>query len=70
MHHPLVHTNQDIKGDKKKHLQEKTLYDLDLDVVTQNVQCPQNHMAYVPAKFEVATSNNLEGDTFTRKYIL
>ena len=27
-------------------------------------------MTYVPAKFEVATSNSLEGDSFTKKYIL
>ena len=42
------------------HLQEKTLYDLDLVVkVTQNVvQCPPNHMTYARAKFEVATSNS------------
>ena len=51
------------------HLQENTLYDLDLVVkVTQNVvQCPPNHMTYAPAKFEVATSNSLEEDGFTRK---
>ena len=46
------------------HLQENTLYDLDLVVkVTQNVvQCPPNHMTYAPAKFEVATSNSLGED--------
>ena len=46
------------------HLQENTLYDLDLVVkVTQNVvQCPPNHMTYAPAKFEVATSNSLGVD--------
>ena len=38
--------------------------------VTQNVvQYPPNHMIYAPAKFEVATSNNLGEDGFTRKYI-
>ena len=44
------------------HLQENTLYDLDLVVkVTQNVvQCPPNHMTYALAKFEVAMSNSLE----------
>ena len=53
------------------HLQENTLYDLDLVVkVTQNVvQCPPNHMTYAPAKFEVATSNSLGEDGFTRKYL-
>ena len=51
------------------HLQEHTLYDLDLVVkVTHNVvQCPPNHMTYAPAKFEVATSNSLGEDGFTRK---
>ena len=44
------------------HLQENTLYDLDLVVkVTQNVvHCPPNHMTYAPAKFEVATSKVYE----------
>ena len=50
------------------HLQENTLYDLDLVVkVTQNVvQCPPNHMTYAPAKFEVATSNSL-GEDYLQK---
>ena len=54
------------------HLQENTLYDLDLVVkVTQNVvQYPVNHMTYAPAKFEAATSNSLGEDGFTRKYII
>ena len=54
------------------HLQENTLYDLDLvGKVTQNaVQYPPNHMTYVPAKYEVATSNSLGEDVFTRKYII
>ena len=39
------------------HLQENTLFDLDLGVkVTQNVdQYPQHHVAYEPAKFDIAT---------------
>ena len=51
------------------HLQENTLYDLDLVVkVTQNVvKCPPNHMTYAPAKFEFATSKSLGEDGFTRK---
>ena len=53
------------------HLQENTLYDLDLVVkVTQNVQHPSNHMTYATANFEVATSNSLGEDGFTRKYII
>ena len=37
------------------HLQENTLFDLDLGVkVTQNVdQYPQIHMTYAPAKFDL-----------------
>ena len=54
------------------HLQENTLYDLDLVVkVTHNVvQYPPNHMTCAPAKFEDATSNSLGEDAFTRKYII
>ena len=54
------------------HLQENTLYDLDLVVkVTQNVvQYPANHMTYAPEKYEVATPNSLGEDGFTRKYII
>ena len=54
------------------HLQENTLYDLDLVVkVTQNVvQYLSNYMTYAPAKLEVATSNSLGEDGFTRKYII
>ena len=50
------------------HLQENTLFDLDLGVkVTQNVaQFPLHHTTYSATKFEVATSNCLGGDTFTR----
>ena len=53
------------------HLQESTLYDLDLGVkVTQNVaQYPPHHVTYAPAKFEVAMANGLREDAFTRKYI-
>ena len=43
-------------------------FDLDLGVkVTLNVaQYPLHHVTYSPTKFEVATSNGLGGDTFTR----
>ena len=38
--------------------------------VIQNVaQFPLHHMTYAPAKFEVSTSNTLDGDTFARKYM-
>ena len=51
---------------------KNTLYDLDLWVkVTSNVvHCPPNHMTFAPAKFEIATSNSLGEDAFTRKYII
>ena len=54
------------------HIQENTLYDLDLVVkVTQNVaQYPLNHMTYAPSKFEIATSNSFGEGGFTRKYII
>ena len=39
--------------------------------VTQNVaQYTPHHVTYTPAKFEVVTSNCLEGYAFTRKYII
>ena len=50
---------------KEIHLQEKTVK------VTQDVaQYPLNHVTFAHVKFEVATSNGLGGDTFTRKYII
>ena len=54
------------------HLQESALCELDLEVkVTQKVsQYPPHHVTYAPAKFEVATSNDLGGYVFTRKYII
>ena len=54
------------------HLQENTLFDLDLDVkVSQNVaQYPLHHVIYAPVKFEADTSNSLGEDGFTRKHII
>ena len=45
----------------KMHLQENTLFDLDLGVkVIWNVaQCPLHHVIYAPAEFEVTTSKGL-----------
>ena len=49
------------------HLQENTLFDLEVKV-TQNVaQYPIQHVTYAHAKFKDATPNALGGDTFTRK---
>ena len=54
------------------HLQENALFDPGLGVkVTQNVaQYPLSHVTYSGTKFEVATSNDLGGNAFTRKYII
>ena len=58
--HPMVK--------EKMHLQENSLFDLDLRVkVTQNVaQYPLHHVTYSATKFQVAASNCLGGDTVTR----
>ena len=47
-------------------------FDIDLGVkITRKVaQYPLHHVTYSAIKFEVATSNHLGGDTFTRKYII
>ena len=57
---------------EKMHLQESTLFDLDLQVkVTLNVaQCLLHHVTYAPTEFEVTTSKALGGEAFTRKYII
>ena len=54
------------------HLHENTLFDIDPGVkVTQDItQYPLHHVTYSDTKFEVATSNSLEGDAFTSKYII
>ena len=54
------------------HLQENTLFDLDLQVrVTQNVaQCLPQHVTYAPTEFEVTTSKVLGWEAFTRKFNL
>ena len=45
---------------EKRHLQENTLFDLDLGVkVKQNVaQYSRHHVTYAPAKFDIATSHS------------
>ena len=53
------------------HLQENTFFDLDHPKVTQNVaQYPLHHVTYPGKKVEVAMSNSLVGDAFTRKFII
>ena len=51
------------------HLHENTLFDLDLEVkVKQDVaQFTLHHVTYSDSKYEVATSNDLGGDAFTKK---
>ena len=51
------------------HLQENTLFDLDLEVrVAQNVaQYHLHHVASSPARFEIASSNRLEGGCIYKK---
>ena len=51
------------------HLQENTLFDLDVGVkVTHKVaQYPLHYVTYTPEKFVVATSNGLGEDIITRK---
>ena len=48
------------------------IFDLGIGVkVTRNVaQYPLHYVTYSATKFEIATSNRLGGDTFTRKYII
>ena len=43
---------------------------LDIKVTYIVARYPLYHLTYAPAEFEVATSNGLGGDTFTRKYII
>ena len=64
-----------IKSFRRRSIYKKIQYltfDLDLGVkVTQNVaQYPLHHVTYPATEFEVARSNHLGGDTFTRKYII
>ena len=48
------------------HLQENSIFDLGVKVTRNVAQYPLHHVTYSPTKFEVATSNGLGGDTFTR----
>ena len=49
------------------YLPENTSLTFELDKVTRNVaKYPLHHVTYTPAKFEIATPNNLGRDGFTR----
>ena len=51
---------------EKMHLQEKTVFDLDLPVkVSRNVA---QYPLHAPTEFEVTTSKDLGGEAFTRKF--
>ena len=54
------------------HLHEKTLFDLDLWVkVTQNAsKYPLHYVTLSDTKYEVATSDGLGGNTFTKTHYL
>ena len=45
-------------------------HDLRVKVIWGVAQYPLHHVTYAPEKIEVATSNSLGGDAFTRKYII
>ena len=47
-------------------MQENTLFDLGVKVTQKVAQYPLHHVTYSATKFEVATSNSLGGDTYTR----
>ena len=44
-------------------------YRFDPDIQEMLPSTPLHHVTYALAKFEVAMSNSLGGDAFTRKYI-
>ena len=50
------------------HLQESTLFDLQVKVTLNVAQCPLHHVTYAPTEIEVTKSNALGGETFTRKF--
>ena len=45
------------------------IFDLGIKVTQDVANYPQHHVTYAHVKFEVAMSNGLGGDAFTRKYI-
>ena len=51
------------------HLQENSLFDLGVKITQKIAQYTLHHVTYSGTQFEVATSNGLGGDKFTRKYI-
>ena len=64
-----------VKRGRRRCIYKKIQYltfDLNLGVkVTRNVtQYPLHHVTFLATTFEVAMSNRLGGDTFTRKYII
>ena len=54
---------------EEMHLQEKKIYDPKVKVTYNIAQYPQHHKTYIPAQFEVATSNILREDAKIYKKI-
>ena len=50
------------------HLQENIFltFDLGFKIIQNVAQYPLHHLTYAPVKFEVASSNALDEDAFTR----
>ena len=56
---------------EEMHLRENTLYYLDLESISHEIcPVPRNRVINIAATFEVATSNGLGDDAFTRKNII
>ena len=53
---------------EEKHLQENTLFEIDLDLDV--AQYPLHHVTYSPANFEFATSNGLKKNAGITKVLL
>ena len=61
---------QNPSESSEMHLKENTLFDLWVKVTLNVAQYSLHYVTYTAAKFKVATSNDVGGDAFTRKYII
>ena len=52
------------------HLQENSIFDLDLGGSRSHEMLLSTHVTYSATKFDTATSNRLGVETFTRKNII
>ena len=55
---------------EEMHIQKNTLYELGVKDRYDVSQYPPHHINDTPAKFEVAASNSLVENAFTRKYTI